>query len=202
MVFEGAMVAPSELVRRAREQVEAVDHAAVHTRPTVAVTRPIAGWTSPPVGYVKVNWDASISKQQNKMGVGLAVRDHTGQVWVMACATKDFINDPTTAEAVGAWFTVALAKRLGLRQVIMEGDSLEVVQAINREGNCWTAYGPIVNDIKDDLRSWQGWVFQHTSWRSNGVARQLAHLAFKHGEGREWVADFPLHVEENVIVAV
>ena len=38
MVFVGAMVAPSDLVRRAREQVEAVDHAAVHTRPTIVVS--------------------------------------------------------------------------------------------------------------------------------------------------------------------
>jgi hypothetical protein len=59
-----------------------------------------------------------------------------------------------------------------------------------------------VNDIKDELRLWQGWVIQHTSRRANGVAHQRAHLAFKHGEGREWVADFPLHVEKNVIVAV
>ena len=70
------------------------------------------------------------------MGVGIVVRDHTGQALVMACATKEFINDPTTAEVVGAWLAVALTKRLGLQNVIMEGDSLEVVQAINREGNC------------------------------------------------------------------
>jgi hypothetical protein len=30
------------------------------------------------------------------------------QVLVMACATKDFINDPTMAEAVGAWLAVDL----------------------------------------------------------------------------------------------
>ena len=39
MVFSGDMVAPSNLVRRAREQVEAVDHAADKTNPTVAVSR-------------------------------------------------------------------------------------------------------------------------------------------------------------------
>jgi hypothetical protein len=198
IVFGGDMIAPSDLVRRARDQVEAVVQAAVRTRPTAAVSRPIAGWLPPPVGHVKVNWDASISKQQNKMGVGIAVRDHTGQVLVMACATKDFINNPTMAEAVGAWLAVALAKRLVLRNVIMEGDALEVVQAINREGNCWTVYGQIVNDIQEDLRAWEGWVVHHVTRQANGMAHQLAHLAFKYGESREWVADFPLRMEENV----
>jgi hypothetical protein len=53
------------------------------------------------------------------------------------------------AKAVGAWFAVALAKRLGLRNVLIEGDALEVVDAISKEGNCWTVYGQIVNDIKE-----------------------------------------------------
>jgi hypothetical protein len=88
MVFSSDMLAPAELVRHARDRVEVVCHAAVTSSPTVAVSRPIAGWLPPPVGYVKVNWDASISKQQNKMGAGIAVRNHTGQVLVMACATK------------------------------------------------------------------------------------------------------------------
>jgi hypothetical protein len=63
MVFGGDMVAPSDLVRRAREQVEAVDHAAIKTNLTVVVSRPTPGWLPPPVGHVNVNWDASISKQ-------------------------------------------------------------------------------------------------------------------------------------------
>jgi hypothetical protein len=84
----------------------------------------------------------------------------------------------------------------------MEGDTVEFVQAINREGNCWTIYGQIVNDIKDKMRSWQGWVVQHVSRRANGVAHQLAQLAFKHGVGREWVVDFPLCVEDNVSFVV
>jgi hypothetical protein len=37
----------------------------------------------------------------------------------MACATKDFINDPTMAKAVE--LVVVRAKQLGLRNVIMGG---------------------------------------------------------------------------------
>ena len=75
------------------------------------------------------------------MGVGIAIRVHIGKALVMTCATKDFINNSTMAEAVGEWLAVALVIRLGLRNVLIEGDALEVVQAINKEGNCWTIYG-------------------------------------------------------------
>jgi hypothetical protein len=91
---------------------------------------------------------------------------------------------------------VDLAKRLDLRNVLLEGDALEVVEAITKEGNCWTVYGQVVNDIKEELRTWQGWAFQHVSRRANGVAHQLAQLAFMHGVGREWRAEFPLCVDE------
>ena len=101
----------------------------VKTNPTVVVSRPTTGWLPPPVGHVKVNWDASISKQQNKMGVRIAVRDHTDKALVMACATKDFINNPTMAGAVGVWLAVALVKCLGLRNVLIEWDALEVYSA-------------------------------------------------------------------------
>jgi hypothetical protein len=53
--------------------------------------------------------------------------------------------------------------------------------------------------LKKDLGIWQGWNFQHVSRRDNGVAHRLAHLAFMHGAGREWRADFPFHVDEVVI---
>jgi hypothetical protein len=55
-----------------------------------------------------------------------------------------------------------------------------------------------VNDTKDVLGQWQGWVVQHVSRLANGVAHQLAHLVFMYGVGREWRADFPVIVEEAV----
>ena len=133
--------------------------------------------------------------------LGIVVRDHIGKALFMACATKEFVSNPTMAEAVGAWLVVALAKRLDLRNVLLEGDALEVVEALNKEGSCWTVYGQVVNTIKEELRTWQGWVFQHVNRRANDVA-QLAHLPFLHGVGREWHAEFPLCMDECVPVAV
>ena len=70
VVFGGAMVAPSDLVRRAREEFEAVCIAAVTPIPAVVVSTPLPVWQPPPVGHIKINWDASINKHQHKMGVG------------------------------------------------------------------------------------------------------------------------------------
>lgn len=140
---------------------------------------PTVSWTTPPVGYVKVNWDASINKHQAQMGVGVIVRDHASKVLAMLCA----------------WTVVNLARRMELRNVVFEGDTLEIVQALNKEGNCWTTYGQIVNDAKDEIDKQQGWVVQYVSRLANGAAHHLAQLAFMHGEGREWRDDFPFYVQ-------
>ena len=57
----------------------------------------------PPVESVKVNWDASISKDAGFMGVGVVVRDHASVVIASFCTSKLSNLDPASVEALGAW---------------------------------------------------------------------------------------------------
>jgi hypothetical protein len=36
-------------------------------------------WSKPPIGRYKCNIDASFSKQQNKVGIGMCIRDDPGR---------------------------------------------------------------------------------------------------------------------------
>jgi hypothetical protein len=54
-------------------------------------------WTKPPWGFVKLNWDASVDKHMNKMGIRVLTRDHEGTVLAMFCSRKDYVIDPTMA---------------------------------------------------------------------------------------------------------
>jgi ribonuclease HI len=154
-------------------------------------------WANPPDGYVKVNWDASVNKLQNKMGAGVVVRDSTGAVLAMLCTTKNSINSPAVAETVGAWAAVELATRMGFQRVIFEGDALEIIQVLNREGESWAINGQMLNEIKSALMQNQGWCVQYVSRVANGIAHNLARLAFTYGEVREWRTDFPISVEDT-----
>jgi hypothetical protein len=60
--------------------------------------------------------------------------------------------------------------RMDLRNVVFERNALEIVQALNKEGNCWTTYGQIVNDAKDEVDKHQGWAVQYVSRLANGGA--------------------------------
>jgi hypothetical protein len=48
-------------------------------------------WSKPPDGFLKINWDASVNKQQKKMGAGVVVRDSAEGVLAMQCLTKGSI---------------------------------------------------------------------------------------------------------------
>jgi hypothetical protein len=37
-------------------------------------------WQPPPAGFVKLNWDAAVDEKRCKMGIGIVVRNSSGEV--------------------------------------------------------------------------------------------------------------------------
>lgn len=68
----------------------------------------------PTCGMFKINRDAVIDNSKKLMGVGMIVRDHEGKVLAPLYSLKQFIIDPTTAEAYAAWKAMKFSKDLGL----------------------------------------------------------------------------------------
>jgi hypothetical protein len=78
-------------------------------------------WQAPPEGFLKINWDASLDVSRKRMGMGIAIRDYRGKLLVAYCATREFITDPATAEALTAWQAAQLSHRLGLQNIVRTG---------------------------------------------------------------------------------
>jgi hypothetical protein len=125
------------------------------------------------------------------MGVGVIARDHDGQALAMFCANKEGVQDPTMAEAIVVWEAVELALRLGIQSLILEGDALEIVPMLKKEGDCGMIYGQLVNATKESLKRWQGWEIQHVSRSANSAAHHLAKLALEQNGNKEWTDGFP-----------
>ena len=45
-------------------------------------------WNKPPFGVIKLNWDAAVDKEGQKMGVGIIARDHYGAILVVFVASR------------------------------------------------------------------------------------------------------------------
>ncbi|GLT70448.1 hypothetical protein SLA2020_425280 [Shorea laevis] len=63
----------------------------------------------PPLGVLKVNWDAALNNSSHTIGVGVLVRDDQGLVVASLCATVPYISDST----IGAWKVVSLCYEQG-----------------------------------------------------------------------------------------
>lgn len=70
------------------------------------------------------------------MGVGAIVRDSKWNVFAYLCIYKPYIADPTIDEAYAVWKVVEFSRDLGFQNFIIEGDALEVVHALRKEGRC------------------------------------------------------------------
>jgi hypothetical protein len=87
-------------------------------------------WSPPPVGVIKVNWDASINVVKDWFGMGIIARDSNGLCMGAKCIMIRARTDPKTAKFMAALQAVQFSKEVGFRDVIFEGDAAQVVKEI------------------------------------------------------------------------
>jgi hypothetical protein len=200
-VFDGEFTPLDVLVRNALDQVAAFNQAdlRLNGRETTVPRNIAEAWQCPEVGCVKLNWDAAVDKANNKIGLGVIVRDSTSMVVAMQCSTRDFLCDSGAAEALGAWTAANLSCTLGLQRIILEGDAQEVVLALCKDGICRGSYGNVLNDAKFLLTHVPEWRVKHVRRSANMAAHRLAKMALVLGENRIWRDDYPSSMREIVI---
>lgn len=199
-VFGGPLTAPAVLICQAKDQLDAFERAEagrslgrdIARKNLISVT-----WNKPPVGFLKINWDASVDVSQKRMGMGIAIWDHDGVLLAAFCATRDFTTEPATAEALTAWQAVELSRCLGLLRVVLEGDALEFVKLKNEE--TWLgSYGHVLQDAKQKLRQCMEWKVTHVHRQGDSVAHCLAKLALNVQHEILWTDNFPLCIWDLV----
>jgi hypothetical protein len=119
---------PTLLVSKALNSLKANRSAnsCQRTRPDV-IPIPHLSWQGPLEGFVKVNWDAAVDKENWKMGIGAIIQNFEGKVLATLSTPRDYITDPVTAEATTTWRAVFFFRDLGYQRVELEGDALQVV---------------------------------------------------------------------------
>ncbi|KAF5447347.1 hypothetical protein F2P56_032905 [Juglans regia] len=131
-------------------------------------------WSPPPLHVWKINWDAAVDKAKCKVGIGIIVRNHTGSVVATSRLNRPLYPDPALAEAIGALEAARLCHHLGLTNIILEGDALQVIQAINSRSENWSSTGMIMEDVKGQLSTFESWSAIHIRREGNKAAHELA----------------------------
>ncbi|XP_059442109.1 uncharacterized protein LOC132174476 [Corylus avellana] len=193
MVHEGDFIHPNRLVRESSETLH------FFSTPTeegnvglnTILQEASVKWEKPPFGRYKVNWDVAIDHNLQYMGFGAIIRDHNGSVCAAKCLKVEGIQEPVVGEAQAALAAVEFSRELGYQDVILEGDSLQVVQALKEEGINWRSYGQIVDDARVLLGTCRSWMVHHMRRGANQAAHSLAKESLWHSSDQIWLHALP-----------
>ncbi|XP_042954641.1 uncharacterized protein LOC122291055 [Carya illinoinensis] len=159
-------------------------------------------WTTPPEGEYKLNWDAAINQPLNQVGIGDIIRDCSGQVLRKMRARRGLNLSPFTAEAYAMMMAVIFCKEAGFRSVLFEGDSLKVVEGMQKKAKDWSQGGLIIEDTKHMLQDFVRWKFCHTKRDSNMAAHLLAKNALLNDCDLYELEEIPPCIRRAVILDV
>ena len=163
---------------------------ASHPTPRQAATSP-KFWKPPPPDWYKMNVDAAVFAEAGQCGLGVVIRNDRGQLMGALSKMLPYPLGAMEAEAKAVECGIIFAWELGLRQVIVEGDSQVVVHALNRRTNT-----PL--PIQQIILGAQTWLPNFRSWKAIFAQRdcnKAAHLMARHAKDIVdcliWVEDTP-----------
>ncbi|XP_041009408.1 uncharacterized protein LOC121253462 [Juglans microcarpa x Juglans regia] len=153
-------------------------------------TRRSDPWVCPPQGFCKINWDVAVDKHLYKIGIEVAVRDDMGNFLATLRKNLSSLPDPNLAEAIAAGIAAKFGVDLGMRRIILEGDSKKVVTELNLKKHNRSYFGMIIRDVQDTIAKMQACRVTHVHREGNYVAHNLAKAAL-------YVTDYVVNMEET-----
>ncbi|XP_042952141.1 uncharacterized protein LOC122289229 [Carya illinoinensis] len=185
--FQKASIGSFSLVEKLEGLVESKETKELQTFAKLSVSKRAGvlkqqinqAWEAPSQGKIKVNWDASVDKVACKVGVGVILRDWNSSVLATLRMEQDLFPDPHMAEAFAVQQAILFCKSLGHWDVVLEGDSLLVVEGLKAKSNTLNYVGQIVADTKEILNTFRSWSVRHVVRATNVVAHALSRDAFR-----------------------
>ncbi|CAJ2663088.1 unnamed protein product [Trifolium pratense] len=135
-------------------------------------------WKKPTIGRYKCNIDASFSTQQNRVGLGMCIRDDEGRfvlaktMWISPICSVDL------GKALGLFHAINWVHDLQLQRVDFALDSKTVVDYFHKGGPNITEFGDVLNECIRRFKSYfENSRVEFNRRQANEVAHALARVA-------------------------
>ena len=129
----------------------------------------------------KANFDGVVFNNSHSASVGVIIRDRNGEVIEAKSKHIPLPNLVLEVEAMACKRAVKFAYEFSIQEVIFEGDSLTVIQAINNGGASEVPYDNIIDDIIVFASHLSKAKFRHVKRTCNRLVDALAKKA-KNGD--------------------
>ena len=97
------------------------------------------------------------------------------------------------------WLLAALkalsfAHDLGFQNIVLEGDALNLIQALKAQEQNLLPWGLLVEDVKEYGKKFRRVSYSHVKRNGNSVAHNLAKYALCIPDFQVWMEDVPSHI--------
>nr|XP_027118368.1 uncharacterized protein LOC113735569 [Coffea arabica] len=176
-LFDGSYRDPLSLVSLSINFLQKYREA--NTSPNTPIRTSIAPlhWTKPPVGFLKANFDGAVFSEYGYSGVGVVVRDERGNFVTGTSHKISGIFSPEVIEAYAARTAISLLLQWKVPNIILEGDSLKIVNMLKLMESDDSAYGVLLDDIFVRLQNFAAWEANWVPRKANVPAHLLARNA-------------------------
>ncbi|KAL5827457.1 hypothetical protein ACOSQ4_019254 [Xanthoceras sorbifolium] len=156
-------------------------------------------WFPPPLGIYKINSDAAINSVDFCIGLGFVVRDAEGFVLAAGAQPLQFCVSPLVAEAMAILRGIQFASEMGISPIMVESDSLSVINIITSHAFPLSDVGVVISDIYRSIEALNDFKIIFASRQANSVAHGLAKLALSLSDASFWLEDYPPCIENLVL---
>ncbi|XP_041016296.1 uncharacterized protein LOC121258801 [Juglans microcarpa x Juglans regia] len=183
--------------------VAIINHALSLQNPTSSFrntpnSTPTPCWNVPPTSFFKLNVDGALFYDNQKAGVGAVVRDDHGQVIMAVSKTEPEVSKAESVELLAMLRGLQFSSQMGLSKIILESDSLILVEALQVEGESLLVLGNLISEVKRMLHQFQEAKVQHVPRMGNQVAHCLARHAWRVQDVELWMHSFPDIIAQHV----
>jgi len=118
-------------------------------------------WQPPDHDIYKVNFNAATFSSSNSVGIRVIVCDYVGEAIGALSMTIPLPQSVADVKALACYQAVKFAAEIGLSRVVFEGDSVVIINALNKATGDLASYGTILEDIRALVSGFQLVEFNH-----------------------------------------
>ena len=153
--------------------------------------KPQAVWKPPDGRLVKINFDGAIFKTENRSGIGVVIRDHTGVILASLAQSFSPALTPMEIEAVAAARALEFGLETGSIEAILEGDSKLIMNSLKSGGDTIASVQPLVQDAIIFSNSYTKLLYSHCRRDDNKLAHSLARNSVNVSDYVAWMEEVP-----------
>ena len=178
-----------QLTLQAKEKL--AEYLAVLPSILPAPLKPKEKWKPPDVSLVKINFDSAILRNENRSGIGMVVRTHTGVILASLALSISQALQPAKIEAIAAARALEFGHEIGLTEAILEGDSELIVNSLKTGRATMASVEPLIQDATLFLVLYMKLLCSHCRRNDNKLAHNLAGFSIHVPNYSAWMEEVP-----------